>query len=224
VAISAGLLAAGVPHRSRPSRPPAPTVAAAVRFIGAWRAHLSASWSVDEVERRARQTGQSIGFQLHEAQRPPDSVFVGASTVSARRGQTLIACATPLGATAAVCREAPTTQTWAEGVTSQIAVLTAAVTGPRAIYRVTDLGGNCYRLSLISPTAALPVYIDRGATYCFDTRTNAVRLSVIQRVGAVDTTTAVTVHAPANDADLALPVGARYERASREATRRSGTS
>ena len=59
--------------------------------------------------------------------------------------------------------------------------------------------------------AGLPVFVDRGARYCFDPATHALRLSVIQRVGAVDTTTSVTVRAPASTADLALPAGARYE-------------
>jgi hypothetical protein len=208
--LAAGFHARHARHAGHP-RPAPPTLTAASRFVAAWHAHLSTSWSVDEIERRTTTSGATISFQIHEAQRPPDSVSSGGTTVSARRGETLIACATALGSSTPVCREQTTTQTWDQGVAVQIAQLTAAVTGPSAPYTVTDLGGACYSLTLRPATAPLPTFIDRGARYCFDPATNAVRMSVIQRTGAVDTTIATVMRAPATDADLALPAHARYE-------------
>jgi len=184
----------------------------AAAFLAAWQAQLSSSWSVDEVEQRTTVAGATIAFRIHEAQRPPDSVDLAGGTISARRGQILIACATPPGATTFVCREAPTSQTWAESVAAQIASLRGLLTGPRPVYEVTNLGHACYRLTVSPAVTVLPVSFGRGARYCFDPTTHAVRMSTIERVGATDTTTVLALHAPATDADLALPATASYDR------------
>lgn len=214
--VAALLVLAGLPARPHPAAPPAPSPDAAARFLAAWRAHLLGSWSVQEVGQRTTSTGATIRFQVHQAQRPPDSVEIGGNTVSARRGSTLIACATPLGSRRAVCREAPAPRTWEADAAAELAVLESAVSGPRSEYVVAALGGGCFALTLrdprYQPPANTAVRFGRHATYCLDARTAALRSTTVDLGTSVDTTTSVELHAPATDADLALPGGAVYER------------
>ena len=208
-AASAGLVLSGA---LAPHRPPPPPPDAAPAFLAAWRAHLLASWSVDEVEQRTTASGGTIGFRLHEAQRPPDSVSIGGATIDARRGSTLVACATPAGGTHPVCREHATTVTWARMAEGRVAALRATVAGPRRVYRVVATGPGCFRLDLVVPAARLGRAVPIGAAYCFDSRTQALRSSTVRLAGATDVITATSIHAPATDADLALPADATYER------------
>jgi hypothetical protein len=211
----AGLVAAGLVARSRhgPSAPPAGPA-----FVALWRVHLLSSWSVDEVGERVTSSGATLRFQVHLAQRPPDSVEVASTTVSARRGSTVIACATPTGGDHPVCREAPATLTWQQHAEAELAVLRQAVTGPRSEYLVRALRPGCFEFRLRDPTFRPPansaVSLGRHATYCLDVRTGAPLSSRVDTGTRVDTFTTTRVHAPATDADLALPAGAVYERSS----------
>jgi hypothetical protein len=51
------------------------------------------------------------------------------------------------------------------------------------------------------------VVLGRGATFCLDLATGALRSSEVERIGAVDRVTVVAAHAPSSAADLALPYG-----------------
>jgi hypothetical protein len=204
-AASAGLVLSGA------LSPPPPPPNAAPAFLAAWRAHLLASWSVDELEQRTTASG-TIRFVLHEAQRPPDSVSIGGATIDARRGSTLIACATPPGATHPLCREQATTLTWAQMAEERVATIRATVAGPRRVYRVVATGPGCFRLDLVVPPALLAPAVPIQARYCFDSRTNALRSSTVRLADATDVITARSIRAPATDADLALPADATYQR------------
>ncbi|HVM67616.1 MAG TPA: hypothetical protein VMU14_22270 [Acidimicrobiales bacterium] len=189
-----------------------PGAAAAVpgvaeRFLAAWRAHLMASWSVDEVDVRTTTSGSTLRFDVHDAQAPPDAVLVGNGTVSARRGGVQLACGPGRAGQPYACRSVPTALPWAQDVDRQLATLRAEVEGPAAFYTVHDAGPGCWSLVLVKPSAEVPVVAGRGATYCLDLATGALRSSEVQRVGAVDRVTVTAAHAPAGPADLALPSG-----------------
>ncbi|HEY2430642.1 MAG TPA: hypothetical protein VGI06_17025, partial [Acidimicrobiales bacterium] len=156
--------------------------------------------------------GATIRFQVHEAQRPPDSVRTGGGTVDARRGSVLIACSTPAGGSHPVCREGPAPGTWRQVVDAQIAGLRPFLTGPLRVYRVVALARDCFRLDLVVRATRLPPALALGARYCIDPGTQAVLSSSQRLAAAVITITATSVHGPATDADLALPAGATYER------------
>ena len=214
--VSALAALGALPSIPAPSRPVAAGGAVgdvagspAAAFLAAWRAHLAASWSVDEIDERTAASGAVIRFEIHRAQHPPDSVVVGNGTVAARRGSTELACGPGAGA-ALACRSAPARLTWAQDVDAQVAALRAELVGPRAVYRVGGAGDGCWTLSVVVPSAAVPVVLGLGATYCLDTTTWALRSSVIRRVGAVDRVTVASAHAPATAADLALPPGAAF--------------
>ncbi len=214
VAVAAVLLATGAFDRAAPARPRPLTTPpdGAAAFVAAWRAHRLASWSVDEVDARSFPSGATIRFEIHEAQRPPDSIRLAGGTASGRRGSTEIGCATPEGSSHPICRLSPAAHTWAEDVDTEVAALTRIVEGPGAIYRVTALGGGCYQFETRVPAAQLSVLFGRSARYCLDARTGAVVSSRVVVVGAVDTITTTDVHAPATDADLALPKDATFEK------------
>ena len=191
---------------SRAAAPAAPSAAEA--FLTAWRAHLMASWSVDEVDQRTMAGGATLRFDVHEAQAPPDSVVVGNGTVAARRGATQVACGPGVAGQQYTCRSVPAPLTWAEDVDRQVAALRADVEGPAAFYAVRPAGAGCWALDLVRPSQDVPVVLGRGATFCLDLTTGALRSSQVQRIGAVDRVTVVAVHAPAQAADLALPPAA----------------
>jgi hypothetical protein len=164
-----------------------------------------ASWSVDEVDVRTTATGSTLRFDVHDAQAPPDELLIGNGTVSARRGAVQVACGPGRAGQQYACRSVRTGVPWAQDVNGQVAALRAEVEGPAAFYTVRDAGPGCWSLVLVKPGAQVPVVAGRGATYCLDLATGALRSSEVQRVGAVDRVTVTAVHAPAAPADLALP-------------------
>jgi hypothetical protein len=199
--------------------PPAPSPAAASRpraggpdpataFVAAWQAHLLGDWSVDEVDQRTADTGATLSFQIHHAQAPPDSLETGGGTVNARVGGLDVACGPGASGSGYVCRSAPAPRSWQQDVAEQMAGLRAVVLGPEAVFVVTNDGPGCWTLALRVPAATVSVVLGRGATYCLDPATGALRSSVVHEDGAVDRVTAVVTHAPARPADLALPPGA----------------
>jgi hypothetical protein len=199
-------LAGALPSAPRPGAPGgAPS--AADGFLSAWRAHLMASWSVDEVDTRTTAAGARLSFDVHDAQAPPDSLLVGNGTVSARRGDVELACGPGRAGQQYACRAARAARSWAQDVDDQVAALRADVEGPLAFYRVEGAGAGCWSLVLVKPAQAVPVVAGRGATFCLDPGTGALRSSEVDRVGAVDRVTVVRAHAPAGAADLALPAG-----------------
>ena len=181
--------------------------AAAEAFLGAWRAHLMGSWSVDELDERTTTAGKRISFEVHDAQSPPYSVLVGNGTVAARQGELQVACGPGSRGQPYACRSVPAARTWAQDVDQQLAALRADLVGPGAVYAVRAAGAGCWSLVLLHP-AQTSVIAGRGATFCLDLATGALRSSEVQRDGAIDRVTVVTTHVPATAADLALPTGA----------------
>lgn len=177
-------------------------------FLAAWRAHLSSTWSVDQVGDRTTDAGAHLRLAVHEAQRPPDRVRTGLGSVDARRGSTLIACAS--ASSVPLCRTERASGSWQEAADAEISGLRGALTGNTAVYSVAASGPGCFQFTLRRPAAVVPVTFGRGARYCLDPSSGAVLSSTVERVGAVDTLTTVEHHSPATDADLALPTDARY--------------
>ena len=208
--IAAVLGVTGLLDRAPPAPPPPATVSAASAFIAAWRAHLLASWSVVQVERRTFPSGQSVSFEIRSAQRPPDSLETAGGTVSGRRDSTEFACATSPRTGHLLCRQVAGDQTWAQYVDSYVAAVTAQVSGPHALYGVARAGHDCFVFEPIVAPAKLPVLFGRGARYCFDPPTGALVSSVVDVVGAVDTLTTIDLRSPATASDLALPAGATF--------------
>lgn len=198
-----GHLAGFMIRRAPPPLPrPLGTTAAAQRFEAAWRRSLLASWSVEESLQRVTRAGGHLAFSVHEAQRPPDSLQYGLGAVAARRGRELLACATT--ATGRLgCRSQATAPPYAAVVANRMAALEQLVGGPRALYAVAQVGG-CFQLTLRVAAFPVPPY-GRRAVFCFDPATGAPAGSVVERDAAIDRTTVLSVHAPATDADLALP-------------------
>lgn len=179
-------------------------------FIAAWRVHLLSSWSVDQVQDRTTDAGAHLRIDVHEAQRPPDRVRIGLGSVDARRGQTLIACASASGDSSGrpACRAQATKTSWQDEVDNQLAALRGALVGNRAVFTVMVAGPGCFVFRLRGSTGPVPVTLGRGARYCLDPQTGAVLSSTVQRVGALDSLTTIEHHSPATDTDLALPPGA----------------
>jgi hypothetical protein len=214
--VTAALLLAGVVAavvgeiEPRPS-PQAADRAAAAAFLATWRTHLLASWSADQDETRTTASVRGgLSFAVHEAQRPPNSVTTGDGTVSARRGSDLIACATPPDATAPVCRVVPTDESWAQDAAQQIAAIGALLLGPTAQYDISRSPGGCFAFQLMTPSPTASTFLGDGARYCVDPVTGVLLSSQVERGAVIDTLVTVAYHAPASDADLALPPDAVY--------------
>jgi hypothetical protein len=209
VAISALLGAVGQlgPGPRGAAAVPLPDVAPA--FLAAWRLHLTTSWWVDESVERTEPNGSAVRFTILEAQRPPDSIEIGGTTISARQGATAIACAAGPSSGYA-CRRAPAEGTWIDQVAAAMAALRRVLTGPAPVYRVVVGGPGCYQWVLRIPVADLPVSLPRAAQYCIDPVTGIVRSSRVDLSGVVDTVTVVAQHAPATAADVALPADAAF--------------
>src|SRR4029077_13046921 len=130
-------------------------------FLAAWRAHLMASWSVDEVDERTTPWGATLGFAVHEAQSPPDSVMVGNGTVSARRGQVQVACGPGAKGQPYACRTAPAPLSWEQDVDRQVAALRAEVGGPGPSSAAQRAGPGCWTRVRPQPSQDVPVVLGR---------------------------------------------------------------
>ena len=185
--------------------PTSTTVAASVaaqRFLDAWRRSLTTSWSIEESLDRTTAAGAHAVFPIHEAQRPPDRITAGVGSVDARQGDQLVACAP--GSTGKLsCTTQGTAPPYSEQVDQTVLALHAYVLGPQAVYGVVELAG-CFQLTLRLPGYPSPPY-GTSAVFCFDPVTGAPAGSVIVRDEGTDRTSVVSAHAPATDADLALP-------------------
>jgi hypothetical protein len=201
-------VAGALPSSSGPAVSAPAGVSPAAAFLAAWRTHLMASWSVDEVDARTTTAGATVRFQVHEAQDPPNSVLIGNGTVAARQGATELACGPASGGRPYACRSAPAPLTWQQQVDRDVAGLRAELEGPGAYFAVRATGPGCWAFDLVKPPQAVPVALGRGATYCIDPATGTLRSSEVRRVGAVDRLTVTAAHSPATAADLALPAGA----------------
>jgi len=208
--IAAVLGVAGLLDRGSPSPPPPASASAAQDYVAAWRSHLLASWAVVQEARRTFPSGASVGFEIHSAQRPPDSLEIESSTISGRQDSVRFACATSPRTGRVLCRKVAAGTTWDQDVDASVAAVGAQVIGPHALYGVAETGHGCFVLEAVVPTAEIPVVLPRGARYCFDGATGALVSSRVQVVGAVDTLTTIDLHAPATASDLALPAGATF--------------
>ena len=208
--IAAAVSLAGLPHRPTPAPPPPVTASAASAFLDVWRAHLLASWSVVQIERRTFPSGSSVSFEIHSAQRPPDSLETAGGTVSGRQGSTQFACATSPRTGHLLCRKVASGVTWQQYVDGYVAALRAQITGPRALFGVAAVAHDCFVFEPIVTPAELPVLFGRGARYCFDAPTGALVCSAVNVVGAVDTLTTIELRSPATTSDLVLPAGATF--------------
>jgi hypothetical protein len=151
---------------------------------------------------RTTATGAHAVFALHRAQRPPDRISVGLGSVTARQGNVLIGCA-PGGDGKVRCSSEGTAPPYDEEVNRQLIILGPYVTGPQALYDVAQLAG-CFQLILRLPGYPSPPY-GKSAVFCFDPASGAPAGTVIVRAEGTDRTSIVTAHAPATDADVALP-------------------
>jgi hypothetical protein len=141
-------------------------------------------------------------FTLHQAQRPPDRLSVGTGSVTGRLGDQDITCTA--GASGKLtCATQAATLSYGQQVDQTVLALHAYVLGPQAVYAVVQLAG-CFQLTLRLPGYPSPPY-GTSATFCFDPTTGAPAGSVIVRDEGTDRTTVVSAHAPATDADLAVP-------------------
>jgi hypothetical protein len=180
----------------------APTRAAADRFVAAWRRSLEASWSVDESVERSTALGGHLVFSVHRAQRPPDRVNVGLGSADARQGDQLVTCAPGAGGKV-TCAKQRAANSYQREVDVQMAALSPYVSGPEAVYAVSQVAG-CFQLTLRLPGYPVPPY-GQTAVFCFDPGTGAPAGSVIVRNEGTDRTRVVAAHVPARDADLVLP-------------------
>lgn len=194
------LVGAGWPDHDEDTGPPrAETAAAARAFVARWRASRLGTWVVDATFVRVMADGRRLAFDVHMAQRPPDRLITGPSSLDARRGNERRACAAD-DADVVACREAGTARPYEAEVEDDIDLLRGYVLGRAAFYGVRTDGPDCFALRLRRPVLS-PPYGER-ARFCFDPTTHAPVRAEVRRKEATDRTTAVEVRSTPTEADL----------------------
>lgn len=177
---------------------------AASSFLTAWQHKLEGTYLLDATftRRVAGSSGSPLVAPLRIAQRPPSRLVVGLGNVSGRTADAVIRCpADPAGN--GRCFSAPGAQPYSQEVADELATLRSYLDGPTPLYRVVDFRDGCWRLDLARALPS-PPYGDH-ALFCFDRRTGAPLLTVLERKEATDETRAVTVRSTVTDADLTPP-------------------
>lgn len=188
----------GSPERS--ARGPS----AASSFLAAWEHKLEGTYVLDATftRRITGSTGSALVEPLRIAQRPPARLVIGIGNVSGRTADAVIRCpADPAGNSR--CFTAAGAVPYSQEVADELATLRSYLDGPAPLYRVVDFRDGCWRLDLARALPS-PPYGDH-ALFCFDERTGAPLLTVLERTEATDETRAVTVRSTVSDADLAPP-------------------
>jgi len=203
VGVAAAVAIAATTSSGSNASKPEPKADAAPAYIAAWRRSQLGTWKV--VLRWTRTVGTNqLQDEIRTAQRPPDRLSVALGSVSARRGDRLLACAE--GSDGKLhCRDAGAAPPYDQTVANGEAVLRSQLLGPNRIYDVTATSANCFNLRLRF-SYPVPPY-GRQARFCFDEDTGAPTLSDIDRVEGRDTQEAISVSGQVSDADLAPPPG-----------------
>lgn len=178
---------------------PAESATAARAFVARWRASRLATWAVDADFLRVMADGRRLAFDVHMAQRPPDRLVTGPSSLDARVGNERRACGADQ-ADVVGCRQAGVARPYEAEVEDDIDVLRGYVLGRSAFYGVRVDGPDCFALRLRGPVLS-PPYGER-ARFCFDPATSAPVRAEVWRKEATDRTTAVEVRSTPTDADL----------------------
>lgn len=183
--------------------------AAAQTFLTTWRQSRTATFAVDSDFTRTLPDGNTLLQQVRLVQRPPDDrLLMGFGATSGRLGGKILRCAsTPLGTTtpegSSRCFTSVDAQDYTAEVDHEIAGLEAYVLGDRPLYRVVDFADSadhCFRLDLALQLPS-PPYGDH-AMFCFDRKTFAPTLTVIERPEATDRTEAKAVRTTVTGEDL----------------------
>lgn len=173
-------------------------------FLAAWQRKLEGTYVLDATFTR-RITGSSASplvAPLRIAQRPPARLVVGLGNVSGRTADAVIRCpADPAGN--GRCFTAASAPPYSQEVADELATLRSYLDGPSPLYLVVDFRDGCWRLDLARALPS-PPYGDH-ALFCFDRRTGAPLLTVLERKEATDETRAQSVRATVTDADLSPP-------------------
>jgi hypothetical protein len=193
-----GLAAADWPPSTEPAQPSAETAAAARRFVAEWRRSRLGTWALDGTFERVTSSGRRLRAEVHMAQRPPDRLVTGLSTVHSRQGDRRLACA-PGPDGNVLCRDGGEVRPYAAEVADDIDILRGYVLGPTAFYGVAQ-DGPCFQLRLRRPVLS-PPYGFR-ARFCFDPATGAPVHAEVHRREGRDVTVALQVRGAPTDADL----------------------
>lgn len=183
-----------------------PSDSSAIRdeLLRRWERSRRVDVAFREVTRRTAGDGDIDGAAAVDdarvAQRMPDRVVTGGGSVSAILDGRAIGCVTAVEGEARCHDAGPADGEGALG--AELRRLRAATQGPGADYRLSELGGGCYRLRLVGDS--LRPAFGRRLDVCFEERTGVARREA-SVVGDVIATTVRTGVRPVRDADLALP-------------------
>lgn len=188
---------------------PAPSLrgdAAARVLLDTWRQSRNATFVVDSDFTRTLTDGQQLKDQTRIVQRPPnDRLSYGFGSASGRLNGHIYRCAATSDSTS-TCLQSTLAPEYSSEVDQEIANLAGSVRGDRPLYRVTafsDHADPCFRLDLAIDVPSPPY--GRHALFCFDRKTLAPNLTVIERDEGTDRTQATSIKDTVTDADLAAP-------------------
>lgn len=180
---------------------------AAERFLAAWSASLEGTYVTVGRFERVRDDDRVLEGSMYLAQRPPDRVEAAFGSLDAVLAGHRVACAED-DAQQVRCRTADAARGADADARSELDRLRGLVTETDAEvvapYRVSDVGGGCFVLTLRFGLPAAP-YGDR-ARFCFDSASGArVRSEVQREGGVVDRFTVDQLAVEVTDADLVRP-------------------
>lgn len=190
------LFAAPLPAEERP---PSSASDARTELLARWERSRVVDVAYREVTTR-QSGGRTTTEAVLVAQRPPDRVVTGGSSVSGVVGGRAVGCVVATDAPARCHDAGPADAN--DMIDGELDRLRDATGGWQPAYRVSDLGGGCLRLRLVRETTR-PTF-GRRLDVCFDERTGVARREV-SVVGDVTATTVRTDARPSHDDDFVLP-------------------
>jgi hypothetical protein len=184
-----------------------PPADASEAFIASFQRSLEGTYVVEAIYTRELDRGGQLRSNVFVAQRPPDSIRRQFGGITGSIGGHEIMCSND--ATGAFhCGPAAPSPDHALEVERDLENLHSYF-APPALYSAVSAGPDCFELTQLRPSAALPY--GSFARFCFDPDTGAIRLQVQHLEGAVDSFEATLVRGDVSAADFDLGPNRTYD-------------
>ncbi len=209
-----GLIASGRLDDRATATPAKPATA---DFLAAFHRSLTGTYVVNgtytrTIECLVTQTrcvnGQTLRSGALVVQRPPDHLRRQNGQVAGAINGHVISCSLQSNGQY-LCGPTPTTEAFAQTVTSQMNALKDYFTGPIPLYRVVHAGPGCFELTQVREYPSAPY--GSFARMCFDAPTGAISYVKRHLEGATDVFAATHVRGVVSDTDFSITQDPAYD-------------
>lgn len=174
-------------------------------FVEDWARMRKGTWAYDATFTRTIDGGQQYVANVHQAQRPPDSIREDARTADVMIDGQHYVCGATAERQYSSCRRVGVAPTFDSQAASDILSVRNDVLGTHRKYDVQKRSDRCYGLYLRpNPKGVVGQWGTQGEI-CFDEETGSFVRTEVTRPGATDTVVATAIRAEPRNDEIRIP-------------------